>query len=286
MAKISIIVPCYNQAQYLDEALQSVIDQSYSNWECIVVNDGSPDNTAAVAKKWLEKDRRFKYLFQQNGGLSSARNFGIANADGEYILPLDADDKISPAYVKQAVEAFQQDNFLKVVYCKAEKFGDEVGLWILPPYSIKAMAIDNMIFCSAIYRKADWKRVGGYDVNMLYGLEDWEFWISMLKNGGEVKCLDLIGFYYRIKFNSMIKQINMLKRKHVFEYMSVKHADFFVEQYGSFVQLINNITSLELILENTKAENIEKLKSEKFVIDVFCKTFFGFSVFGKNNKVL
>ncbi|MDD3722639.1 MAG: glycosyltransferase family A protein [Lutibacter sp.] len=271
---VSIIVPCYNQAQYLEEALQSVLDQTYTNWECIVVNDGSPDNTQEVAQKWVEKDKRFKYLFQDNSGVSSARNFGIANAIGEFILPLDADDKISPNYVLLAVESFQQDTSLKVVYCKAEKFGDEVGLWDLKHYSIRELALSNMIFCSGMYRKSDWETVGGYDIKMIYGWEDWEFWISLLKNGGNVKQIDKIGFYYRVRKNSRERNILSYQMKSLLEYLSVKHADFFVKQLGSF-------TSLNHTIINTKREHEMKLKSEKFVIDVFCKRFFGFTVFGK-----
>lgn len=275
--KVSIIVPCYNQAQYLDEALQSVLEQTYVNWECIVVNDGSPDNTEEVAKKWLEKDNRFKYIYQENTGVSGARNIGITNAAGEFILPLDADDKISTEYVSIAVDSFNQDVSLKVVYCKAEKFGDEVGLWNLPLYSLKALAIDNMIFCSAIYRKSDWERVGGYDEKMIHGLEDWEFWIAILKKGGEVKCLDEVGFFYRIKNVSRNNQFNSNDEKYLLEYMSVKHVDFFVAQFGSFAKLNN-------IIKQTKADIADNLKSEKFVIDIFCKTFFGFKIFTKYKK--
>ncbi|HAO28647.1 MAG TPA: glycosyltransferase family 2 protein, partial [Chryseobacterium indologenes] len=82
MPTISIIVPCYNQAIYLDECLQSVLDQTYGNWECIIVDDGSPDNTKEVTEKWIEKDNRFIYLHKENGGLSSARNAGIEAAKG------------------------------------------------------------------------------------------------------------------------------------------------------------------------------------------------------------
>lgn len=92
---ISVIVPCYNQAQYLDECLQSVLDQTYTDWECIIVNDGSPDHTEEVAKKWLEKDPRFRYIDKENGGLSSARNAGLKEAKGEWIQFLDSDDKIN-----------------------------------------------------------------------------------------------------------------------------------------------------------------------------------------------
>ena len=70
MPLISVIVPCYNQAQYLDECLQSVLDQTYTDWECIIVNDGSPDNTEEIAKNWVEKDTRFIYLSKENGGFA------------------------------------------------------------------------------------------------------------------------------------------------------------------------------------------------------------------------
>lgn len=107
---VSIIVPCYNQAQYLPEALQTVLEQTYQNWECIIVNDGSPDNTELVAKEWLAKDSRFKYIYKENGGLSSARNVGIENSKGEFILPLDADDKISNNYLEECVLKFKKQS--------------------------------------------------------------------------------------------------------------------------------------------------------------------------------
>lgn len=274
---ISIIVPCYNQAQYLDECLQSVLDQTYNNWECIIVNDGSPDDTEKVAKEWAEKDSRFIYLKKENGGLSSARNAGIVLARGEFILPLDADDKISKDYCKLAMNAFEEDANLKVVYCKAEKFGEESGSWQLADFSLLNLARQNMIFCSAFYRKSEWANAGGYDEKMIYGWEDWEFLISILKNGGEVKCLDKIGFYYRVKKVSMINTIEVREQQKILEYVGVKHADFFIKQFGTFWSLENQISVI-------KREYETKLKSEKFVIDLFCKTFFGFTIFGILNE--
>ncbi len=277
--KISIIVPCYNQAHFLDEALQSVLDQTYTHWECIIVNDGSPDHTEEVAKKWVEKENRFLYVKKDNGGLSSARNYGIAIATGEFILPLDADDKIASHYITLAINAFQENMSLKVVCCKAEKFGNEVGPWELAAFSLAALAIQNMIFCSSMFKKTDWERVGGYDENMKFGWEDWEFWIAILKNGGGVSCLEEVGFYYRVKENSMLQQLYKEKKSFLLDYMSIKHASFFVEQLGSF-------TLLNAIAEGERAHWIHKLKDKKFVIDIFCSTFFGFSVFGlyKINK--
>lgn len=267
---VSIIIPCYNQAQYLDEALQSVLEQTYSNWECIVVNDGSFDKTGEIANEWVAKDTRFVYLKKENGGLSSARNYGIDQAKGEFILPLDADDKIAPNYIELALSSFQEDNSLKVVYCKAEKFGQENGLWSLPPFSLYDLARCNMIFCSSVFRKEDWKLVGGYDVNMIYGLEDWEFWIAILKNGGEVKCLDAVGFYYRIRGNSMARVINLEERDYTERYVFNKHFAFYQSNYDS--------------LNKNRKKMQYKLKSEKFVFNLFTTMFFRFKFFKEINK--
>lgn len=269
---VSVIIPCYKQVQYLDECLQSVIDQTYQNWECIIINDGCNDNTEEVAKQWINKDSRFKYLYKENEGVSQARNAGIRIAKGEYILPLDADDKISTEYIEFAINTFIEDQSLKVVYCLAEKFGDEEGFWNLKEYSLKDLCIKNMIFCSGIYRKSDWERIGGYDVNMDLGLEDWEFWISLLKKGGSVKRLNLIGFYYRIKNISRNSEINLETERVLFEYICVKHADLFVSQLGS------NIYLTRTLYEKEKEYN-RNVKNKKFVLNLFLKTFLGFSFF-------
>lgn len=269
---ISIIVPCYNQAKYLDESLQSVLNQSFTDWECIIINDGSTDTTEVVSHEWIKKDSRFKYIFQNNGGLSSARNLGIKKAESEFILPLDADDKIGENYLELAYQAFQEHKGLKVVYCEAKKFGEVNGLWNLPKYSLYNLSRTNIIFCSALFRKKEWEAIGGFDVNMIHGWEDWEFWISMLKNGGLVKKIESVQFYYRVKDVSMLKVMDAQKTKETEEYLSVKHADFFVEQLGSFSSLLRET-------ERVKNSYEELLKSDKFVINAFLKKFLGFTIF-------
>ncbi|MBC5863651.1 glycosyltransferase family A protein [Flavobacterium turcicum] len=275
--KISVIVPCYNQVKYLNECLISVLNQTYSDWECIIVNDGSQDHTEKVALEWLEKDIRFRYLFQENQGLCSARNLGISNAVGEFILPLDADDKISSTYLANAIIEFENDSSLKLVYCLAEKFGEESGLWQLPDFNLYNLSQNNLIFCSAVYKKKDWELIGGYDSKMIYGWEDWEFWIAMLKNGGNVKRIEEVGFYYRIKSKSMLDSINYKNANYLSNYLSIKHADFFVKHYGSFKKMKQEVIQITNEYEY-------KLTSEKFAIDVFCSVFFGFSIFGKYRK--
>lgn len=272
MNTISVIIPCYNHAQFIDETLESVYNQSYADWECIIVNDGSQDNSSEIVKKWLKKDDRYSLIDIENQGVCVARNIGIEQAKGEFILPLDADDIISSDYLELGIKEFKNNRDLKLVYCKAEKFGGQNGLWNLKPFSLNQLAYENMIFCSGLYKKSDWKRVEGYDQNMKHGLEDWDFWISMLKNGGEVKQLDKVCFYYRIKENSRNKNFTKTQEEELYKYMSDKHSKFFISQFGSF-------HSLHKKNEETIKKYESLTRSKKYVLNLFSKTFFRINFF-------
>lgn len=230
---VSIIVPCYNQAKFLADALDSVLAQSYTYWECIIVNDGSVDNTEEVAKHYCARDSRFVYIYQTNAGLSAARNSGVRCSKGEYILPLDSDDKIAPRYLELALEAFSMNCTLKIVYCRAELFGLKKGEWKLPEFSLERMLGRNCIFCSAMYRRIDFDSAGGYNTNMRYGFEDWDFWLSILQNGGEVCQLDEVLFYYRIRRKSMARSLSLEKikllRKQIWENHRALYASHFLD---------------------------------------------------------
>ncbi|MFV0222428.1 glycosyltransferase family 2 protein [Empedobacter falsenii] len=259
---ISVIVPCYNQAQYMDECLQSVLDQTYHNWECIMVNDGSPDHTEEVALQWTEKDSRFIYLKKENGGLSSARNAGIEVAKGEWILPLDCDDKIGNQYLELAQKEF--DKGYTIIYCEAEFFGDKDGKWELPEFTIQEFAIQNLIFCSAFYKLETWKKNRGYDENLKYGYEDWEFWIRILIESLKVHKLNSVNFYYRIKNNSMTTTFHkeLMKKKFTLNYIYKKHSLFFIENLETpYQQLYLKMKSIEN--ENINLKN--QLKSKRIV---------------------
>lgn len=261
---ISIIVPCYNHAQYLDECLQSVLDQTYQDWECIIVNDGSPDNTEAVAKKWLIKDTRFKYYYKENGGLSSARNFGIGKAEGMWVLPLDSDDYISNNYLDLAKNHFA-DTDIKVIYCEAQKFGEINEKWKLEDYSLEKLAVGNLIFCTAFLRKEDWRKIGGYDENLLHGLEDWDFWISLLKHDGKVLKLNETCFFYRIKENSMLLELKNNHEINAIKFIEKKHIDFFQQQLGTIYQLHRENTRNKKVIDTI----INKRKISRFVNQIY-----------------
>lgn len=260
---ISIIVPCYKQAQYLSECLQSVIEQTYQNWECIIVDDGSPDDTENIAKEWCLKDKRIKYLYKDNDGVSAARNAGIAISQGQWILPLDADDKIAPQYLELAVQVIEKDDKVGIIYCEAEFFGDKTGKWELEAYDFEKLLIKNQIFCTAFYKKADWGRIRGYDINMTHGYEDWEFWVNLINTTNtKVERINYIGFYYRIKSDSRNTNLNsFLKSRFDMEmYVIQKHSNLYLKRFGSICNILDeNLKYKELL---TKKRNVIAL-SEK-----------------------
>lgn len=202
IGKVSIIVPCFNQAEFLSETLDSVLAQVYSNWECIIVNDGSLDNTEEIAQHYLKKDSRFSYVSKENEGPAIARNSGIAKSNGEYILPLDSDDLIAPTYIKKAIDRFTLYPETKLVYCKADLFGVLNEVWELDDYEYDRFIWKNCIFCSALYKRIDYDKTNGYNPNMINGLEDWDFWLQLLDKDSSVYCINEILFHYRIKSKS------------------------------------------------------------------------------------
>lgn len=206
MHKVSVIVPCYNQGDFLNDALGSVWEQGYQDWECVIVNDGSTDQSEQVALQWVNKDSRFKYFSIPNGGVSHARNFGISRSSGTYILPLDGDDKISPNYLEEAVKAISATG-ITLVYGVTKRFGAETGKWATTPYAFKTLLHQNLVPCTALYRKADFDKTSGYCEEMREGLEDWEFWLTLLDENSKVIKLDNIFLYYRRKTDSRSYEI-------------------------------------------------------------------------------
>lgn len=266
---ISIIVPCYNQSPYLDECLQSVLDQTYQKWECIIVNDGSPDNTEEVALAWAKKDSRFKYYKKENAGVSSARNFGIEKAQGNWILPLDGDDKIAEQYLELAAQTFPENP--DIVYCKGSFFGIINDPFILDTFSYEGLLLNNLIFCSAFYKKEAWQKTDGYDTNLIHGFEDWEFWIELLKSSDKkVICLDYPGFYYRRKESSRDVEINKhIERKEAaFNYIFFKHQNEYFKTFGTYFDLVRQNKKLasdnekltEIVNESILKKILRKLK--------------------------
>ena len=120
---ISIIVPIYNVEKYLRQCLDSIMNQTYQNFECLLINDGSPDNSANICREYVDKDSRFKYFEKENGGVSSARNLGIEYSKGEYITFIDSDDWVDSDY-------------LELLYMKINEYNADLAVLTYKQYSM------------------------------------------------------------------------------------------------------------------------------------------------------
>jgi len=220
---ISIIIPCYNQAKFLDETLSSVFLQTYTNWECLIVNDGSPDNTAEIAKKWVQKDNRFKYFFKENGGVSNTRNFGLERATGDYIQFLDADDLISNNKLELSLQWINNtvNENVQIVFTNFRMFSNNPKV-TTEPYCILNEAIftyENMLY--------EWNETFSIPIHTVLikklllqnvrfpedmkAQEDWIFWVNLFKNNPKVLFLDQNLALYRINPSSRTMSKDMLE---------------------------------------------------------------------------
>ena len=197
---ISVIVPCFNQEDLILQTLESVSSQTYSNWECIIVNDGSTDNSQIKIQDFIQKDSRFKLINIKNSGVSVVRNTAVANSNGTYLFPLDGDDYINKDCLEKCLSEFEKNQDVKLVYTGAEFFGKENGPWDLPDFDYATMLKYNMVDNSSMFLREDFDRVGGYRTNMVHGLEDWDFFIALLEpytNGQVIKIKEPL-FHYRV----------------------------------------------------------------------------------------
>jgi glycosyltransferase involved in cell wall biosynthesis len=233
---VSVIIPCYNQGHYLEECIHSVKASDYLPLEIIVVDDGSVDSrSVSIFDQFPFAEVRL--IRQQNGGLSQARNTGIQASSGKYILPLDADDKISPHYINQAVELLERDPELKIVYSEAEYFGAKNGVWPLPEFDEQVFFTQNLIFCSAIFRRTDYDQTAGYNSNMKFGFEDWDFWMSLLETGGKVYRIPEAHFFYRVTPGSMVRSFDAEKMAYLRKRIFLNHLDYYIEKFQDPVNL-------------------------------------------------
>ena len=192
---ISVIITCYNYGQYVSEAIESVLDSTYRDFEVIVIDDGSTDNTEEVCKRY-----DIRYFKQKNKGLPTARNNGIKKAKGDWVLPLDADDKISAFYLEDITQTII-DNDCDVIYCDLQHYGyrnDRVQM--TAPLTKQTFRNFNPIsYCSAIR-----KELAYYNPKMKFGWEDYEQNIRLFEEGRKFVHIPIAHFFYNRHGTSMI----------------------------------------------------------------------------------
>lgn len=192
---VSIIVPCYNYAHFLSQTLENVLGQEYTEWECIIVDDGSTDDTAVVAERYTSRDRRFRYIHQQNKGLSGARNTGIAGSRGSLLQLLDSDDLLHPAKLARQVAILEADPAIDITYGNSLFFHTDDPSVLYPSRRLgdrprggvrgggrkaamlSRLTVNNIMEVScALFRRRLIGEVGWFDESYR-SYEDWHFWI-------------------------------------------------------------------------------------------------------------
>lgn len=269
--KVSIIIPSFNHAKYLEECIQSIKEQTYTNWECIIVDDGSTDNTESIASKLISD--KIRYIRQENKGVSSARNKGIKSATGDYILPLDADDTFNPLALEKMLEVFEKNKETLIVFSDTIFFGHtNTTSNLQEKFSLKELLLQNKLFCTSMFPKKYFDEGIIYDEDLIYGFEDWEFWIQLISSHPNLPItkIDYPVFNYRShavssRNNDVIK--NNDKKEITYNTVYEKHKALFHEFFPSYISLLNRKTFYEKKLE--KIYSSKPYKIYNFLINLF-----------------
>lgn len=198
MPLVSIIMPVYNKAKFLQESIQSVAKQEYPNIELIIVNDGSKDNSYEVSLNEIKKykNHNMQVFTKENLGVAHTRNYGFFRAKGDYLMNFDADDILCPSYVSKLVLTLENTH-TDVCFSNLEMFGNEVSKWIPNDYSQERIKYENTIPASAIFRNILFALTKGQKVSLGFG-EDWEFWVNMSRFGIKVSRVNEELYRYRV----------------------------------------------------------------------------------------
>jgi len=227
MKKISIILPLYNQSQYVGEAIESCLAQTLKPHEIIVVNDGSTDDWEEAIFPYLDD---ITILHQTNQGLSSARNTGIKESTGDWIICLDADDKLPPDYLEK-LSSVDAD----IVGCGYRTFGDYEKEWkSRGDITLDDLLEGNRTQCGALFKRKIFDLVQ-FDEQMKHGHEDWLFWLEALTHGFTMKCTDKTYLLYRKHGVSMVSE----NPKYVSE---------------NIAYIVKTLAKLEIFLESKKTK--------------------------------
>lgn len=265
---VTIIVSCYNQSQYLSEALQSVLEQTYTHWECIIVNDGSTDNTATVAKQWISKDNRFKYIQKINGGLSSARNAGLDQASGEFIQFLDADDYLHKLKLEESLAQLFVKQY-DLIVTNYESFTTNSEHTKPPFYYLRE---EYFTFESVLFR---WDTEFAIPIHCalfkkhffqnfkfphhLKAKEDWIMWIVIFKQNPICVFINKPYALYRVHSNSMTVNQELMQTNQVKAYLFLKN----IVDEDDYDKLITAVMS-QLYTDVAIAQgNLMKIKKSK-----------------------
>ncbi len=242
--KVSVVIPCYNDKDYIEETLDAVLNQSFQDFDVIIVDDGSNKETKDVLKKINHPN--VSILEQKNRGLSNARNNGFKKALGIYVLTIDSDDTLDTSFLEKAVKILDEKENVSAVssYCNIFEGNYKLISKHLPKGGgLSDFLFDNNSTSFALIRKSSWKKIGGYDEKMINGFEDWEFWISMTKQGDYVHMIEEFLFNYRQKSISMSKESKKNHREKNLAYIYKKHCDIYANHFTDVVDFLSELAA-------------------------------------------
>lgn len=242
--KVSVVIPCYNDKDYIQETVQSVLDQTFQDFEIIIVDDGSNEATKKILANI--KNDKIQIITQINQGSSAARNNGIKAANALYVLVLDGDDTVDAFFLEKAVAILEDNQAIGAVssYCNLFIKNHQVVQKHLPKGGgISNFLFDNNCVSFALIRKKCWEEIEGYDELMKNGFEDWEFWIAMTKRGWDIFVIPEFLFNYRQKkSNESLDKISKIYfRETNLNYIYKKHQDIYQLH---FVEAVDNLINL------------------------------------------
>lgn len=255
---ISVILSTYNQENTVLETIDSILQQTYKDFEIIAVNNSSTDNTLEELNK-VEDNRLSIYTIEYTG-LSKARNFGASKASGDYLLFIDGDDKIAPEFLEKSLYVLEDDPNLGFVYTDTQHFGYANTYWEQPEFDVLRLLYTNYICSCSLMRTVAYRLSGGYNEKNWAYWEDYEFWLRMVSNGWLGKHIPEKLFYYRIHAKSGTQSERNTRLALVYKSFIISQ---FPELYNDEIWNISvNILSLypENFMEYTFAEQEAYLK--------------------------
>jgi glycosyltransferase involved in cell wall biosynthesis len=256
MPKVSVIIPCYNQGIFIEEAIESVLAQSYRDFEIIIINDGSDDVVTIDILNGLNKPLTAIY-HTSNAGVSAARNYGIKQSSGTFILPLDADDRIDSRLLEMSVSLLEQNQQLELIATGVQFFGEIYTKELLPAYNPKQHLLQNLFFNTSLFRKSSFDKLNGYDESFKEGWEDWDYFLRLVDDIAQVFVIQDYLLHYRIKTSSRNADLLQEKKQRVEQQLFLKHIEKYQKYFPEPIQLFRDHNFL---LE--KSTNFEKYKNE------------------------
>jgi glycosyltransferase involved in cell wall biosynthesis len=255
MPKVSIIIPCYNQSEFIAEAIDSVKKQRFTDYEVIIINDGSTEKGAV---EFLNKfaDHHTTVLHIANSGVSAARNYAIKHSNGEYILPLDADDCIDELFLYETVAVLDTTPEVQVVRTGVKYFGALNHEEILPVYSRRRHLLQNLFFNTTLFRKSSFLNAGGYDEQFLIGWEDWDLFLQLVERESQVYTIERPYCFYRIKLSSRNADLQEEKKQKAEQQLYKKYLASYLQYFPQPLSLLRELEFLQA--EKAAFEQIKK----------------------------